>query len=326
MADHTMVFIPLAGYFETQIDDWARAVAAEVPEMHVVVVAPGDDPRPALADADAAFGMLTPEMLAAAPRLRWLQAIAAAPPPEFFFPALVEHPVVVTNLRGVYRDNLTNHILAYVLAFARGLPRYMDRQAKAEWRRDLDDIGVLDLASTAMLLVGVGEVGTLTAQRARMFGIRVIGVDSFPERVQAQLDALHHVDDLDRLLPEADWVVMTVPHTPVTEAMMHAGRFASMKDTAFFINVGRGETVKLDDLAAALSSGAIAGAAIDVSEIEPLPSEHALWRCENLVVTPHIGSFGSDTDIERQRVIVDNAQRFVRGEPLRYVIDKTLRY
>lgn len=326
MADHTMVFIALAGYFETQIDDWARAVAAEVPEMGVVVVAPGDDPRPALAEADAAFGMLTPDMLAAAPKLRWLQAIAAAPPSEFFFPALVEHPVVVTNLRGVYRENLTNHILAFVLAFARGLPRYMAQQARAEWNRNLADIGVLDLAATTMLIVGVGEVGALTAERARMFGIRVIGVDSFPERVVADLDELHHVDELDALLPDVDWVVLTVPHTPVTEAMMHAGRFASMKNTAFFLNVGRGETVKLDDLAAALSSGAIAGAAIDVSELEPLPPEHALWQCENLIVTPHIASFGRDTDIERQAVIVENAQRFVRGEPLRYVIDKALRY
>ena len=326
MTDHTMVFIPLAGYFETQIDEWARAVAAEVPQMRVVVVAPGDDPRPTLAEADAAFGMLTPDMLAAAPRLRWLQAIAAAPPPEFFFPALVEHPVVVTNLRGVYRENLTNHILAFVLAFARGLPLYTAQQARAEWNRNLADIGVVDLAATTMLVVGVGEVGALTAARARMFGMRVVGVDSFPERVMAELDALHHVDELDELLPDADWVVLTVPHTPVTEGMMHAGRFTSMKDTAFFINVGRGETVKLDDLAAALSNGAIAGAAIDVSEIEPLPPEHALWQCENLIVTPHIGSFGSDTDIERQRVIVDNAQRFVRGEPLRYVIDKALRY
>jgi phosphoglycerate dehydrogenase-like enzyme len=206
------------------------------------------------------------------------------------------------------------------------LPRYLAQQARAEWHRNLADVGVIDLAATTMLLVGVGEVGALTAQRAGMFGMRVIGVDSFPERVVAELDELHRVDELDRLLPAADWVVLTVPHTPVTEGMMHAGRFAAMKDTAFFINVGRGETTKLDDLAAALASGALAGAAIDVSELEPLPPEHPLWRCENLIVTPHVGSFGSDTDIERQRVIVENARRFVRGEPLRYVIDKALRY
>jgi phosphoglycerate dehydrogenase-like enzyme len=294
--------------------------------MHVVVAEEGADPRPLLANATAAFGMLTPALLAAAPGLRWLQAPAAAPPPSFFFPELVEHPVIVTNLRGVYRDNLANHIMAYVLAFARGLPRYAASQSKARWHRDLDDVGILDLGATTMLLVGAGEVGTATAERARAFGIRVVGVDTFPDRVRADLDELHHVDELDRLLPRADWVVLTVPHTPVTEGLMHGSRFAAMKPTAYFINIGRGETVRLDDLTTALETGTIAGAAIDVSEIEPLPGDHPLWRAPNVIITPHVAGFGSNTDAARRAIIVENAQHFVRGEPLRYVIDKTLRY
>ena len=326
MPGELMVFLPVDGFFMIPLHAWADAVAAEVPSMQVVVAEPGADPRPLLATAGAAFGMLTPELLAAAPRLRWLQAPAAAPPPAFFFPALVDHSVVVTNLRGVYRDNLANHIMAFVLSFARALPRYAVAQARAQWRRDLDDIGILDLAATTMLLVGVGEVGATTAARARAFGIRVIGVDTFPERVHADLDELHHTDELDRLLPDADWVVFTVPHTPVTEGMMHASRFEAMRTSAHFINVGRGETVRLDDLTIALDSGTIAGAAIDVSEIEPLPSDHPLWHAPNVIITPHVAGFGSDTDTERQALIVENAQRFVRGEPLRYVIDKRLRY
>jgi phosphoglycerate dehydrogenase-like enzyme len=321
-----MVFIPVDGFFMAPLHAWANAVAAEVPTMHVVVADQGADPRPLLATADAVFGMLTPDLLAASPRLRWLQAPAAAPPPSFFFPELVDHPVVVTNLRGVYKDNLANHIMAFVLAFARGLPRYGAAQARAQWHRDLDDMGILDLGATTMLLVGVGEVGAVTAARARAFGIRVIGVDTFPERVRADIDELHHFDELDRLLPNVDWVVLTVPHTPVTEGMMNASRFDAMKATAHFINIGRGETVRLDDLTAALETGAIAGAAIDVSEIEPLPSDHPLWRAPNVIITPHVAGFGSDTDAERQAVIVENAQRFVRGEPLRYVVDKALRY
>ena len=322
----TMVFIPVDGFFMAPLHAWANAVASEVPAMRVVVAEQGADPRPLLATADAVFGMLTAELLEAAPRLRWLQAPAAAPPPSFFFPELVDHPVVVTNLRGVYRDNLANHIMAFVLAFARGLPRYGAAQATAQWHRDLDDMGILDLGATTMLLVGVGEVGAVTAARAHAFGIRVIGVDTFPERVKADIDELHHIDELDRLLPDVDWVVLTVPHTPVTEGMMNAARFDAMKESAHFINVGRGETVRLDDLTAALESGAIAGAALDVSEIEPLPSEHPLWRAPNVIITPHVAGFGSDTDAERQAIIVENAQRFVRGEPLRYVVDKELRY
>jgi phosphoglycerate dehydrogenase-like enzyme len=326
MTDPTMVFLPMAGFFETQVHDWARAVAAEVPELRVVVAELGADPRPLLADAAAAFGMLTPELLAAAPRLRWLQAPAAAPPPSFFFPELVEGPLIVTNLRGVYKDNLANHVMAFVLSFARGLPRYAAATARAEWHRDLDDLGIVDLAATTMLLVGAGEVGEAITTRAHAFGLRVIGVDSFPERVLADLDEVHHVREIDRLLPTADWVVLTVPHTPETEGMMDASRFARMRATAYFVNVGRGETVRIDDLAAALANGVIAGAALDVSEIEPLPRDHPLFALPNVILTPHVGGFGNDVDAERQAVIVENAQRFVRGEPLRYVIDKVLRY
>ena len=321
-----MVFVPMQGFFETQIHDWARAVATEVPDMRVVMAELGADPRPLLANADAAFGMLTPDQLAAAPRLRWLQVPAAAPPPSFFFPALVEHQVVVTNLRGVYRDNLANHVMAYVLAFARGLPRYAAAQGRGEWQRDLDDLGIMDLAATTMVIVGAGEVAVALAPRAHAFGMRVVGVDSFPERVRAEVDAVHHIDDLDRVLADADWVVLTVPHTPATEAMMHAARFRLMRTSAYLINVGRGETVRLDDLTAAIADGTIAGAALDVSEIEPLPSDHPLWHLANVILTPHVAGFGDDTDAARGEVIVDNARRFVRGEPLRYVIDKTLRY
>lgn len=321
-----MVFLPVDGWFMLPLDDWANAVAREVPEMQITVAELGSDPRPLLADATAAFGIMTPELLAAAPKLRWLQSPAAAPPPSFFFPELVEHPVVVTNLRGVYRDNLANHIMAFVLAFARGLPRYAAQQSNALWLRNTDDMAIVDLGATTMLLVGAGEVGIATAARARAFGMHVIGVDTFPERVRAEVDELHHFDELDALLPQADWVVLTVPHTPVTEGLMNAARFAAMKPTAYFVNVGRGETVRLDDLTAALESGAIAGAAIDVSELEPLPSNHPLWRAPNVIITPHVAGFGHDTDAAREAIVVENARRFVRGEPLVYVVDKTLRY
>jgi phosphoglycerate dehydrogenase-like enzyme len=322
----TMVFLHVDGFYMLPLDEWADAVASAVPEMHVTVAEPGADARPLLADATAAFGMLTPDLLAAATKLRWLQAPAAAPPPSFFFPELVEHPVVVTNLRGVYRDNLANHIMAFVLAFARGLPHYSAQQSQSRWLRDLDDMGIVDLGATTMLLVGVGEVGIATAARAKAFGMRVVGVDTFPERVRAEVDELHRFDEFDSLLPRADWVVLTVPHTPVTEGLMNAARFARMKPTAHFVNVGRGETVRLDDLTAALESHAIAGAAIDVSELEPLPSDHPLWRAPNTIITPHVAGFGHDTDAARLAIIVENARRFVNGEPLVHVVDKMLRY
>lgn len=326
MGRPTMVVIPDAALFALPFAAWADAVARAVPELDVRYVPLGEDPTPHLAEAEAALGMLTPELLAAAPRLRWLQCPIAAPPPAFFFPALVEHPVVVTNLRGVYRDNVADHVMAFVLAFARGLPRYGAQQAARRWHRDVADVPICDLGATTMLIVGCGEVGAALAPRARAFGMRVVGVDSFPERVSAAVEECHPIDALDSLLPLADWVVLTVPHTPVTEGMFDAARFAHMKSTACFMNIGRGETVRLDDLSDSLAGGVIAGAAIDVSELEPLPASHPLWDCPNVLITPHVASFGRETDSAREAVIVENAQHFVRGEPLRYVVDKLLRY
>ena len=130
--------------------------------------------------------------------------------------------------------------------------------------------------------------------------------------------------ELDRLLPDADFVVLTVPHTPETVGMMDTARLTRMKPSAILINVGRGVTVRLDDLVSALDAGVIAGVALDVFELEPLPADHPLWTRPNVIITPHVAGFGQDTDPEREELIVDNCRRFVDGRPLRNVVDKAM--
>jgi phosphoglycerate dehydrogenase-like enzyme len=133
---------------------------------------------------------------------------------------------------------------------------------------------------------------------------------------------LHRPDALDGLLPRADFVILTVPHTPATEGFMHRARFARMKRSAFFVNIGRGMTTRLDDLVAALRAGEIAGAALDVFEQEPLPADHPLWAMPNVLITPHTAGHGPYLDDRRCAVLVDNCRRFVAGQPLRNVVDK----
>jgi phosphoglycerate dehydrogenase-like enzyme len=130
-------------------------------------------------------------------------------------------------------------------------------------------------------------------------------------------------DALDSLLPHADFVILTVPHTPATEGFMHRARFQRMKRTAFFINIGRGMTTRLDDLVAALHAGEIAGAGLDVFEQEPLPADHPLWTLPNVLITPHSAGFGPYLDDRRLELLLDNARRFLAGQPLRNVVDKT---
>jgi phosphoglycerate dehydrogenase-like enzyme len=133
---------------------------------------------------------------------------------------------------------------------------------------------------------------------------------------------LHPPQALDALLPQADFVVLTVPHTPATGGFFDRARFRRMKPSAFFINIGRGKTVRLDDLAAALQSGEIAGAGLDVFETEPLPADHALWTMPGVIITPHTAGFGPHLNERRYDIILDNCRRFVAGKPLRNIVDK----
>jgi phosphoglycerate dehydrogenase-like enzyme len=292
--------------------------------MNVVVAESQEDALREIADADAAFGTLTPELVQRASRLKWLQAPAIAPPAGYYFPELQAHPVVVTNFRGIFNDHIAAHIMAFVLAFARGLHRYIPLQLQHKWAPDPLDTGIVHLPECTALIVGVGGIGAETASKCAAFGMRVIGVDARRSDKPADVFELHPPSHLDTLLPSADFVILTIPHTPETEGLMNAARFSLMKKTAFFINIGRGKTTRLTDLDEALRKGTIAGAALDVFEEEPLPSDHPLWSAPNVLLTPHTAGFGPYLDDRRQEIIVDNAKRFVRNEPLRNVVDKAL--
>jgi phosphoglycerate dehydrogenase-like enzyme len=314
-----LVFLPPQRDF-TRV--WAAAVAEQVPEIRVVVAESDVDAVREIADADAAFGTISPELLRVAAQLKWLQAPAIAPPPNYYSPELVAHPVVVTNFRGIFNEHIAAHIMAFVLAFARGLPRYIHSQLRHEWAPAPLDTGVVHLPESTALIVGVGGIGAETASLCAAFGMRILGVDAREESPPRGVAELHPPEALDDLLPRADFVILTIPHTPETEGLMNAARFGRMKPSAFFINIGRGKTTRLDDLVAALRQGQLAGAGLDVFEEEPLPADHPLWDAPNVLLTPHTAGFGPYLDDRRQEIIVDNAQRFARGLPLRNVVDK----
>ena len=302
---------------------WAARLAGALPALEVVVAETDADAARAVVGTEAAFGTMPPSLLARAGKLRWLQAPQAAPPAGYYTRELIEHPVVVTNFREIYNDHIAAHIMAFVLAFARGLHLYLPRQLRREWRPEpLETGGVLHLPETSALIVGVGGIGAETARLCAAFGMHVMGVDARRRDAPPGVLKLDGPDALDLLLPLADFVILTVPHTPETEGFMHRARFSRMKRTAFFVNIGRGLTTRLDDLVAALRAGEIAGAALDVFEQEPLPADHPLWTLPNVLMTPHTAGHGPYLDERRFEVLLDNARRFLAGQPLRNVVDK----
>jgi phosphoglycerate dehydrogenase-like enzyme len=302
--------------------DWAARLAEQVPEVRVVVAEDAETASREIVDAEAAFGWLHRDLLAKGEKLRWLQAPQAAPAAGYYYPELIAHDLAVTNFREIFNDHISTHIMAFVLAFARGLHVFIPQQLRRKWKKPGEDRGVVHLPEAVMLIVGVGGIGAATAQLAAGFGMTVLATDARRAAAPPGVAELHKPEALDELLPRADFVVLTVPHTPATEGFFDRARFQRMKRSAFFINIGRGMTTKLDDLVAALRAGEIAGAALDVYEQEPLPAEHPLWGMPNVLLTPHMAGYGPYLNDRRFEIMVDNCRAFAAGRPLRNVVDK----
>ncbi|MBI2191903.1 MAG: D-2-hydroxyacid dehydrogenase [Planctomycetes bacterium] len=303
----------------TAHDDWPERIRKEVPDCEVVFCRTVEEAKQAIADADAAFGDVRPDLFARAKKLKWIQAHYAGLGPEYFHEALVKSPVTVTNMRGIYNDHLANMALSYLLAFARGLHHYFALQQKRQWG---PTTGVVCLSDATAGIIGVGGVGAEIARLCKAFRMRVIGVDPRREDKPEGCDELWRADRLDEMLPQSDFVIMTCPETPDTLRMMNARRFGLMKRTAYFINVSRARNVVADDLLEALKAGTIAGAALDVTEPEPLPPSNELWGMPNVIITPHMGAAGPYLGDRRTEVFLDNCRRFSDGRPLRNIVDK----
>jgi phosphoglycerate dehydrogenase-like enzyme len=313
----------------------ARIRAAAAPMA--VVQAQGEAEAVAeVADADALFGYLTPPMLAAAKKLRWAQSPTASME-KYLYPELVAAPVVVTNMRGIFSDVIADHVFGFILCFAKNFHVYLRQQGRHVWHMlgrapgelpgyggpgevHPSDRAALTLADCTLGVIGLGGIGAETARRGLAFGMRVLGLD--PAAAAPPGVTLLGPDGLEELLGRSDFVVIAAPHTPQTYKLINRQRLRQMKGTAYLINVGRGVIVDLADLTAALRAGEIAGAGLDVFEVEPLPPEHPLWDMENVIITPHCAAASPRVPERHLETLLDNLRRFVAGQPLRNVVDK----
>ncbi|HEY7496505.1 MAG TPA: D-2-hydroxyacid dehydrogenase [Candidatus Tectomicrobia bacterium] len=302
--------------------DWPQKIRAVVPDCEVQMFASAEAAMDAIVDADAAYGNVVPALFQRARRLRWIQAPAAAPPAGYYHQELIESNVVVTNQREIYNDHIGAHIMAFVLAFARGLHRYIPQQLQRQWRPNGVE-PIIYFPEATVLIIGTGGIGSEAARLCAAFGMTVLGVDARRPEAPPGVKELRRPEALHELLPQADFVIMTVPHTPQTRGMMAAREFTLMKKTAFLINIGRGACVVLDDLVAALRVGEIAGAGLDVFEIEPLPPDHPLWTMPGVLLTPHVAGVGPYLQERRTELLLENCRRFNDGRPLLNVVDKT---
>ena len=271
------------------------AVCAVAGTLPVVNAATADGARAAMPTATAFYGKLTPELLAAATGLRWVQSPTASLE-HYLFPELVEHACLLTNMRGLFSDVVADHVFGYILCFARNLHLYIRRQrwepvggeaARTDFVTGPGSVTAVDrghrhVADCTLGVVGVGAIGAEICRRALGFGMTV--------------------------------------------RLFDAARIARMRPNAVLINVGRGVVVDLAALTAALQAGRLGGAALDVFETEPLPAEHPLWAMENVILTPHIAAASPRVPQRHLATLVENVRRFAAGEPLLNVVDKRAWY
>ena len=300
-------------------EHWPERLREEIPDIDVHLCPTVGEAMEVIGDADAAFGDIVPELLERAGSLRWIACPQAGPTAGYYHEALIESEVVVTNTREIYNDHISAHIMALLLGFARGLQVYIPQQVEGVWRQGYETVY---LPEATVAVVGVGGIGGETARLCSEFGMTVLGVDPrLPEPPQG-VSELYRPEELLQVLPRADFVAVTVPETPETQGMFTTTQFQAMKKSAFFINIGRGATVVLDDLVDALRTGEIAGAGLDVFQVEPLPAGHPLWSTSGVLITPHVAGDGPYLDDRRTELFVDNCKRFNDGQPLRNVVDK----
>lgn len=275
--------------------------------------------------ADAILGNVPVELIRQNDHLVWFQSNFAGPDP-YLEPGVLPANCMVTNATGAYGLAISEWMLGMWLALAKDLLLYRDRQHRHHW--EAIERPVRSIAGSRVLCVGMGDIGSSFARRAHLLGAQVVGVrrhgGSCPDYCLRVVDTAH----LDEELPQADVVALSLPGTPETYRMFDADRLARCKPGAILLNVGRGSTVDCDALAQAVQQGRLYGAAIDVTDPEPLPPDHPLWTLDTVLITPHIsGRFSLPRTLENiVDIFAHNLQRFAAGQPLDNQMSRATRY
>jgi D-2-hydroxyacid dehydrogenase (NADP+) len=288
----------------------------------VLAKSPADMARE-IVDADAVIGGLSQDQFAKARNLKWVQTYSAGVE-GLRWKEFLDSNIVLTNCKIVQGPNIADHAMALLLALTRGLNTFFTEKEKEHWDREGHEL--LELQDMTAVVIGVGGIGSQIAQRAHGFGMKVIGVDPKDLPPNINVTRMVYPSQLDTVLPLADVVFISTPLTPESRHMMGPHQFDLLKKTSFFVAVSRGGIYDTPSLVKALDSHKLAGAGLDVTDPEPLPAGHPLWKFPNVVITPHVAGNSPGSYARRVTVFKENISHFVRNEPMRNVVDKQKGY
>lgn len=314
-----------------------REVRRLAPQLPLVQTADKEFIESIVGDIEIAVGNFPYDLLPEAKQLRWFQQWSAGADWLLDHPEVQELPFVLTNASGVHAIPISEHVIAILLSFGRNLPQAWRAQQQRIWMQEGGDEqraelkhytrnDTFEIAGKTMLLIGVGEIGERTAKIAQALEMEVLALRHNPKHQSPQVDETVGADELLEILPKADVIVSTVPLTKATHHMLDARAFDAMKAGALFINIGRGPTVDEQALIAALQSGKLGGAGLDVFEEEPLSTDSPLWAMENVLITPHSSGVTPAYNNRAFALFLENLERYLAGEELKNVVDKKQGY
>ncbi len=315
------------------LPDWAAqfcdALAQRHPEIELVVSSSDEGASVHIRDAEVLFGYPTSDQFDSAADLKWIQTLDAGMEGLFApVPQVADSDVIVTNARGAGAPMIGEHALAMMFALARQFPRFFDDKTNSRWDQD----GALEcveyLGDKTVGIVGLGKSGRETAWRCKAMGMNVIAVDREPVDADPIVEFVWTLDRLDDLLSESDYVVVTAPYSPASANMLGKREFELMRRSARLVVTSRGRVFDNSALADALRNGTIAGAAVDSVNPEPLPADSELWGAPNLIITPHIAGNAEQIMLDRRtfEIFEENLGRYIAGQPLINVVDKSKQY
>ena len=264
------------------------------------------------------------DKVAGSTNLKWFQSNTAGPDP-YLKEGVILPEAIITNATGAYGLSISEYMLGTLLSLYRKLYAYRDQQKTHAW----NNLGTVNKVNgSTVLVIGMGDIGGSFARLVKAMGAYVIGVRRTDATKPDYVDEIHLTEELEDLLPRADVVAMSLPGNAQTTNILSRERIAMMKDGAVVINVGRGTAIDTEALCDALESGHLGGAALDVTNPEPLPADHRLWDIPTAIITPHVsGGWSLPETFERiVRLSADNLRRYFNGEPLKNVIDRETRY
>jgi len=272
-------------------------------------------------DADAIIGYCSDDVVAGADALVWIQIFSAGAESCLAVDEVASGRIHLTNMQKMASPVIGEHAIAMMLSLTRGLTQQAKAMPEGNWNRSIgNEIGMMSVDGKTALVVGLGGIGRAAAKRAAALGMRVMATRNSSRSGPDYVDYVGLSDELFELAAQADVVINALPLTPETTGLFDEAFFDAVKPGVIFVNVARGASVVTDDLVAALDDGRVAGAGLDVTDPEPLPADHPLWRKSNVIITPHIAWYGNNR--ERQITLArENIRRFIAGDALLNVVD-----